>query len=412
MKILILGGSNSQLNAILRAKSKGHKVIVSDYYEDAPGKAFSDYSENVSTFDVEGNIALAHKYNIDGVMTIGTDQPVYTVAEVAHALKLPALIDVETAKAVTNKRLMKKLFCENDIPTVKYKLLRKDFEDQELADMTFPVVIKPVDSQGQRGVYKLDKIEDIREVFHDVLSYSREKEILVEEFYPSDEITVSGWVDNGQVYVISIVDRISHNHYPHIGVCIRHHFPSKYMQTYFDEIVGITKQIVACFHIHKGPIYFQMLLGDKGIKVNEIACRIGGAYEDQYLDKVTGIDMLDMLIDASLGKKVDCMQLRNFDLYPMQRRISVEMFFARPCTIHTLTNMEEIKKLPGVIAAQHNFKPGDRIKEMTNATQRAGYMIIEGENEARLRENIQRAYDRLGIYDQYGENMIFRFDLK
>ncbi|WZL71641.1 ATP-grasp domain-containing protein [Clostridiaceae bacterium 35-E11] len=412
MKILILGGSNSQLNAILRAKSKGHTVIVADYYEDAPGKAFSDYSENISTFDIEGNIQLAHKYNIDGVMTIGTDQPVYTVTEVARALKLPALIDVDTAKAVTNKKLMKKIFSENEIPTVKYKLIREDFRDQELEDINFPVVIKPVDSQGQRGVYKLDIIEDIREVFQDVLSYSREKEILVEEFYPSDEITVSGWVDDGEVYMISIVDRISHNHYPHIGVCIRHHFPSKYMQNYFDEIVTITKKIVACFHIEHGPIYFQMLLGDKGIKVNEIACRIGGAYEDQYLNKVTGIDMLDMLIDATLGKEVDCRRLKDFDLYSMQHKISVEMFFARPCTIHSLTDINEIKKLPGVIQAQHNFKLGDCIKEMTNATQRAGYMIIEGKNEAILRENIQRAYGRLGIYNAHGENMIFRFDLK
>ena len=90
MKLLILGAGNAQLNAIFRAKERGHTVIVSDYYANPPGKAIADYHEQVSTFDVEGNIAVAKKYEIDGIMALGTDQPVYTVAVVAQRLKLPA----------------------------------------------------------------------------------------------------------------------------------------------------------------------------------------------------------------------------------------------------------------------------------------------------------------------------------
>lgn len=406
MKVLILGGSNSQLNMIKRAKEKGCHVIVSDYYPDAPGKAFAHDCEMTSTFDVEGNIEVARKYNIDGIMTLGTDQPVYTVAKVAQVCNLPAVIDVNTAKAVTNKKIMKKIFCDNNIPTVKHKLLREDFHDDQLEDMRFPVVVKPQDSQGQRGVYKLEKLEDIHKVFKDVLSFSREKEILVEEFYPSDEITVSGWVVDDEVYIISIIDRISYKDETRIGICIGHHFPSKYMRKYFNEIVKITKHIVKSFEIHNGPIYFQMLVGEEGIKVNEIACRIGGAYEDQYLLRATGVDSLGMLIDATLGNKIDDTNLKKFDLYNAKKMISVVMFFARPCVIHELCDMEEIKKLPGVVQAQHNFKIGDEIKQIVNATQRAGHMIIEGRDEEKLKENISLAFKKLGVYDINGNNMI------
>src|SRR5690554_5223048 len=103
MKLLILGGGSGQLSAIKKAKDKGHEVIVSDYYEDAPGKFFAAYGETVSTFDIEGNIKVGEKYNIDGVMTVGTDQPVYTAAKVAESLALPFFISLQTAKAVTNK---------------------------------------------------------------------------------------------------------------------------------------------------------------------------------------------------------------------------------------------------------------------------------------------------------------------
>ncbi|MTI56522.1 ATP-grasp domain-containing protein [Geosporobacter ferrireducens] len=412
MKILVLGGSNIQLNVIQRAKEKGHTVIVSDFYPHAPGKAYGDYSENVSTFDIDGNIQVAKKYGIDGVLTIGTDQPVYTAAKVAEALNLPSPIDAKTAKAVTNKKVMKQIFAQNKIPTVAFALLKKDFADSDLYSFQFPVVIKPLDSQGQRGVYKLDSMNDIRNLFDDVLSFSREEEILLERFYPSDEITVSGWVINGETYVFSIVDRLTFNNYPHIGVCIGHHFPSKYMKKYYDEILSITKNIVSAFQIKNGPIYFQMLIGEEGIKVNEIACRIGGAYEDEYVPQIIGIDLLDMLIDSALGKAIDPTSLKHFDLYSTDKHVSVEMFFAKTCIIKALTDMEKIKKLPGVLQAKHNFQIGTEIKEIANATQRAGYMIIQGKSAVDLSSNIKRAYDQLGIYDEAGNNMLIRFNGK
>ncbi len=409
MKLLILGAGHIQENAIQRAKALGHTVIVSDYFPDPPGKAFADYHEQASTFDIEKNIEIGLKYQIDGIMTLGTDQPVYTAARVAAALKLPALLDVTTAKAVTNKKVMKQIFIEAGIPTVNYHLTTEDFNDTELSDLHFPVVVKPLDSQGQRGVYKLGSIEEIREVFRDVLSYSREREILIEEYYPSSEITVSGWVIGGELYLISVVDRISLENQRHIGICTAHRFPSRFLKLHFPQIKAISERIVAAFQIKNGPVYFQMLVGDEGIKVNEIACRIGGAYEDLYLHRATGIDLLEMLIKTSLNQTVDFRRLTEYDLLANKKFLSVEMFFTKPCEVGSVTNRESLEKLPSIIRAGFNFKPGDRIPEIINATQRAGYFIVEGENEAVLRENIERAYANLGIYDFEGKNQLIRF---
>ncbi len=408
MKLLILGGGSGQLSAIKRAKKEGYTVIVSDYYPDAPGKKYADYGELSSTFDIEANIGVAKKYNIDGVMTLGTDQPVYTASKVAETMGLPYLIDSNTARAVTNKKYMKDIFRKNQIPTARFKYLNKDFKEKELKNFKFPVVLKPFDSQGQRGVLKLNSIKEIREHFDEVLSFSREKEILLEEYYPSNEITLSGWVDNENVHILSVTDRITYENSPHIGICTAHYFPSRYLYDYYQEIKGLTYKIVRDFNIKNGPIYFQYLIGEEGIKVNEIACRIGGAYEADFMSKLSGVDILSMVIDSSLGKAIDNTALKSYNLLDNNKWLSVQLLFARAGRIYKLTELGEILSLPGVLKVDFNFAKGEEIGKIKNATERAGYFIIIAENREDLKIKLNRVYNNLKIYNAKMENLIIK----
>lgn len=405
-RLLILGGSNSQLNSVLRTKGKGHTVIVADYFEDAPGKEFSDYSELASTFDAEGCLAVARKYQIDGILTVGTDQPVLTCAKVAHELELPFFLDVETAIAVTHKKVMKRIFNESNIPNVEYKILSEDFTEDELEGLRFPLVIKPLDSQGQRGVYKVCSLQEIQQLLPSVLSYSREKEILAEEYYDSEEITVSGWVRDSKVYILTVTDRQTISNYPHIGICIAHNFPSKHLSDYYSEIEALTEKIVNAFRINNGPIYFQMLIGSEGIKVNEIACRIGGAYEDELIPAITGVDILDMLINYAAGQKIDYSALEKHDLKKNTNTAMVQMIFTKPGTIGMMTPMHKILELPGAIAGRFNYKEGSAVQEIQNATQRVGYMIFAGDSTENLRLRIEQAINIMEIKDTQGIDML------
>jgi len=408
MRLLILGGGSGQLSAIKKAREKGHEVVVSDYYEDAPAKVYADYGETVSTFDVEGNIRVGEKYDIDGVMTVGTDQPVYTAAMVAESLSLPFFISLETARAVTNKRNMKNTFQKYNIPTVKYKILDKEFTATDLEGFNFPVVVKPLDSQGQRGVFKLNSREEVRERFPEVLSFSREEEILLEEYYDSKEITISGWVDNGNLYLLTITDRLRYADSVHIGICTAHIYPSVFLNTHYQDIKEISKEIIKYFKIENGPIYFQFLIGNEGIKVNEIACRIGGAYEGDFMPYLTRIDILELMIDLSLGKKIKKERLQEYDLLKNTKWLSVQLFFAETGKIENMSSVDEIVQLPGVIQAGFNFRPGDIIGKIENATERAGYFIVKGENREILKKNLQRVYQHLKICNQSGKNLVLK----
>lgn len=339
-------------------------------------------------------------------MTVGTDQPVLTCAKVADELDLPFYLDVKTAKAVTHKKVMKSIFKENKIPSADYRLLKKDFTEDELKGLRFPLVIKPLDSQGQRGVYKVCSLQQIQGLLPSVLSYSRENEILVEEFYESQEITLSGWVRDSKVNILTVTDRQTISNYPHIGICIAHNFPSKYLSTCFDEILELTEKIVKAFRIENGPIYFQMLIGSEGIKVNEIACRIGGAYEDELIPMITGVDILDMLINHAAGQKNNFSALEEYDLKENTNYATVQMIFTKPGTIGTMSQIHEIMELPGAIAGRFNYHEGSTILEIQNATQRVGYIIFQSDSSEKLRHRVAEAFERIKISDNQGNDMV------
>ncbi|HKL13131.1 MAG TPA: ATP-grasp domain-containing protein [Halanaerobiales bacterium] len=408
MKLLILGGGNAQLSAIKKAKKMGHEVIISDYLKDAPGIELADHHELVSTFDIASNIKVGKKHNIDGIMTIGTDQPVYTAAVVAEYLSIPTLINKETAKAVTNKRVMKRKFTNNNIPTVNYKLLKKDYEVKKMQGINYPAVLKPLDSQGQRGVFKINSNKEIDKYFSNVLKYSRESEILLEEYYDSDEITVSGWVDEGNLHILTITDRITYEQDINIGICTAHMFPSKHLKKYHAEIKEISNDIIKAFNIKNGPIYFQMLVGNDGIKVNEIACRIGGAYEADFMPLITNVDILKMVIHGALGKNINKVPLKNYDLLENNNWLSVQLFFAKKGKIKDIRNIELIKNFSNVIALNLNYQKDDVIPKIENATARAGYFIVKGKNKDILKNKIKQVYDNLKIISEENKNLILR----
>ncbi len=410
MNILILGGGSCQLNAVKRCKDRGCKVVVADYLENAPGKKYADHSDMASTFDGEDCLKVALKYSVDGVFTLGTDQPVYTAAYVADKLGLPFFIDIDTAKAVTNKKVMKDIFIKNNIPTIKYKILKEDFSCDDINGLKPPFVIKPLDSQGQRGVYKVNDINGIREHMEEVLSFSREKEILAEEFYESDEITVSGWVKQGQPHILTVTDRVTFSRGKHIGICAAHRYPSKYLKERFEEIKDITNRITEAFGIKEGPIYYQMLIGDQGVLVNEIACRIGGAYEDIFIPHITAVPVLDMLIDGSLGLEIDYSLLDRYDILKSNSYLAVYMLFIKPGKIGLMTRMEEILSLPGVIGGSYNFAEGDCIGEISDARFRAGAVIISGKDEEEYIHNVKNALDHIKIKDEKGRDLLIRFE--
>ena len=404
-RILMVGAGSCQINAIRKIKELGHQVVAADYNDWTEGKSLADFSVLADAFSEKEILDCARAYAVDGIMTVGTDQPVLTVTKAAQALHLPRFLDSETALLVTNKKEMKKRFQAEGIPTAGFALIRKGFGDDELEGLRPPFVVKPLDSQGQRGIFKLQDIPAVRESFDEVVRYSRCEEILVEEYYHNKELTVSGWVDSGRVSIYTVTDRVTFSSDEHIGVCTAHNHPSIHLPRYREEIFQLTEKICRVFGIEDGPIYFQYLVGSRGILVNEIACRLGGAYEDVTIPFVTGIDVLTKNVEGCLGMDEEKGKSEAYT-YNEGVFFTTQLFFCEPGEVAHVTPLEELKELPFVVGAGYNVKVGDILIPIENASQRAGYLIVSGKDQENLEDNLKKAATLLRIEDAKGKNLV------
>lgn len=409
MRVMVLGGGSCQLNLIKQLKKRKHTIILIDYLVNPIAKPLVDIHLKISTFDNEAVYLAAKEYKIEGIITLGTDQPVLTCAYVAKRLHLPFYLTEKQALAVTNKLYMKEIFVKNHIPTIKYVLLSLEFNNNEVLEITFPVIMKPVDSQGQRGIFKCESIDDIREKIKETLEYSREDLVLIEEYYPNDEITINGWIEDGKLTILSVVDRVTITSEDSVGVCLCHNFPSVHLQDNYNEIEKITKNIIEAFSLRNGPVYFQYLLGEKGIKVNEIAMRIGGAYEDLTMPIINEVDILLLLIMNMEQKKYDTPFLKDYNIKDNNNFVSTQLFFCKTGHIKSMTSIEQLKKEEGVKHVSYIIKEGDEIKSIKNATARAGYFIVTGTSYVNLIKNINNTFDKLYVLDQNGHNLIIKY---
>jgi biotin carboxylase len=406
-KVMVLGAGSCQLNLIRRLKDMGHQVIATGYNREAPGKKIADFSVLADTFSYEGTLKAANQFNIDAIITTGTDQPVLTATKVAEKLNLPRFLSNTVAYHVTNKKAMKKKFSENNIPTVPYEIVNKESDISKLG-INGPIVMKPLDSQGQRGIFKLASKDHIKRYIDETLKFSRSDEVLIEKYYENQEITISGWVSKGKVNIFTISDRVTFENNLNIGVCKSHEYPSIHLKKYKDKIIHLTKKICRVFKITEGPIYFQMLIGKAGILVNEIACRLGGAYEDITIPIITGIDPLKLLIHGSLNKHFEYKALENYSYSENNLCISTQLFFCESGWINSMTPVEEMLEKDFIVDIGYNYKKGDYIHERVNASQRAGYMIIQGETEEVLNKNIAKAFSQLKIENSKGKNLVVK----
>lgn len=405
-KLMVLGGSNCQLHALERARKEGIYTVLSDYTEAPPGAKVADVHEKISTFDVEACLLAASRHHIQGVMTMGTDQPVLTAAKVSEALELPTCLSAEQALYVTNKKQMKTRLLEAGIKTSPWMLIDKNTPEEEIEKLRPPYVLKPLDSQGQRGIFKLDTAAEVKAHLAETLSFSRCEEALLEEFYESDEMTVSGYVDHGRLIIFTITDRLLYPDPVHIGVCIGHRFPSVHMGDY-EEIRGISENLVKAFRIENGPFYLQLLKGADGIRVNELACRIGGAFEDVIIPYLTGFDFLGAVMKNALGYPVDVKEFYDFRCDRTEKAATVQLLFCYSGKIAEITPSEELLALPFVLDCGYNYREGDRIPAMENATARFGHAVLTGTKET-MAEHLEVFYDKLSVRSDEGAELVNR----
>ncbi|MGQ9630998.1 MAG: alpha-hydroxy-acid oxidizing protein [bacterium] len=369
--LMIIGGGIMQVPAIKIAKGMGLGVIVTDYNPNAPGLPLADIPVIMSTKDIEGSVRaakdLAGKGRIDGVMTVGTDASM-TVAAVANALGLPG-IKFESAQAATNKIKMRERFAEHGVPSPRFRGVWT-FQEAHAAsqEIGFPLVVKPADNMGARGVSKVSDGDDLFRAFRHAKLYSPSGEIVVEEYMEGEELSIDALVFDGQVFFAGIADRIIR--FPPYFVEIGHTLPSAQPKEAIEDAKEVMRRGIKALGIDLGAAKGDIKITKSGAKIVELAARLSGGFMSAYtLPQATGIPVIKGAIEIALGE-------RPTDLLQKWNRVSVERaIIPEPGRVVRITGVEEAKRIPGVVEIFIHVQPEDILEMPTSNLGKAGNVI-------------------------------------
>lgn len=368
--ILIFGVGPLQKSIIECCKTKGLYTIGIDPNENAVCKDIVDKFEVVGGDDYEKTIKVAEKYNIKGIITSATDKPLLMMARVAKALKLP-FFSIEAAKYSTDKYLMKQKFQDAGIPCAR-GFIFDNIEEINLSNINFPVVVKPRDNSGSRGVILCQNIKSFYLAVQEAFKYTIKTNVLVEEFIDGKEYSVESIHYNGESRIIQITEKRT-TEFPY-NVELGHIQPADITSEQKNEICKLINKISNILEFKNCASHTELKISSKGITIIETSPRLGGDFISSTLVPLsTGINMEEILIDIAINN-----QISEKFFVPQRNNSSAIIFFELSEGIVTqISNLNELKNIEGIYSWVFDLNEGERVCKITSSLDRYGYVILK-----------------------------------
>lgn len=397
-----------QLPLIQIAKEMGLKTLVADRNSLAPGMKIADRSAIIDTRDAEKNARFAEKFSRDnglrGVITVGTDMS-YTVAYVAQRLGLPG-IRPESAQAATNKSLMRQRLSQRCVSSPLFQLVSSREELQDAAGkLGYPLVIKPLQNMGARGVQKIESHDDLDRAFRYASAFVRPEEdhhLIVEEFIPGPELSIDAVCFDGRVHFMGIADRII-KHDPYF-VEIGHNMPSQLETSQIDDACQTMIQAMDAIGIDYGAAKGDIKISPQGAVVGEIAARLSGGFMSGYtFPYSSGIQSIKAALQLAIGEKPT-------ELEPKKNFVCIERaILAEPGFIEEIHGKETALNVEGVKNIFWHRHPGDESLLPKNNLDKIGNIIVLGDNLAQAEERFFESRSRISIQIRKKEDIDKKF---
>jgi biotin carboxylase len=371
-RIHIVSGGFNQIPLVKKAKAMGFEVLLTDMYENPPAKQFADHFERIDTTHKEATLKAAQKFKAEYVVTDQTDVAVPTVAYVAEEMGLPG-IGYETSLKFTNKHLMRQAL----LPTLAQHLPESHFfssrdEALEFCRQVKPssdYLIKPVNSQGSKGVSILDKGQ-MEMLVHEAFSESMERGALVERCIRGFEFSVETFVKDGNVHNLTLTKKYHYRDNPCLDE--RNTFLGDVSPELEKSIFDTNEKIIKTMGLQFGMTHAEYKVENGRVFLIEIAARgAGGSISSYIIPYLTRFDNLEALLNTMTDVPFDI----RIDDY--KKRFAVLKFFNfAPGKIkQILLNQAQ---LDSALVFSLDVKPGQTIKRVKDSRDRPGYFVVHG----------------------------------
>lgn len=399
-KLLVLTGCNGASDIIKYAKSKGVFVIATDYHKESEVKKMADLSYNISTTNVAKIEELAKKHNVDGITTGTSESSMYTILKVTNNLDLPFYTSEPVLQKINNKKSFKRILHNKGVGVTRE--YTKDSVNK------FPVIVKPVDSSGGKGISVCYNEKELQSSIEHAIKYSRTKDYVIEEYIKdAREVFINYTIVNG-VFSLSCTFDNFKNRGRQAGV--NYQDVNIYPSTFSNEFVKKeNNNLISALNeigVRNGVISIQAFYLKGRFFVYEAGYRLGGSQSYVFSKFNNGISHLEMMVNYALtGKMEDNENVLHKDNHLFRYRCCQLNIPLKEGKIKDVVGLDEIEKLPEVLNITKVLKAGDIVFRKGTTNSLGARIHLYSEDDTGLEKTVNEIITRVRFVDNNGSVM-------
>ena len=382
-KLMLLGGLRYLLPVIEAAHKLGYYVITCDYLPDNIAHKYSDEYHNVSIINKEAVLALAKELQIDGIMSFAVDPGVVTAAYVQEQMELPAFGPYESVCILQNKDRFRNFLTQHGFNVPKAKGFASIEEAMaEKYWYPWPVIVKPTDSAGSKGVTKVDRLEDLQTALEVAFAHSLSKRVIVEEFIEKagcSSDTDSFSVD-GEFKFVSFSAQRFDEHAPNPYTPSAYSWPSTMTAEQEAELTSELQRLLKLLGMRTSIYNIETRVGTNGKPyIMEVSPRGGGNRLAEMLRFATGVDLITNAVRAAVGDEVVAVEQKPYNGHWAEVILHADKdghFFS--------LDMDSVFKEKHVKQIDLWVKKGDKVSAFRGANDAIGTLVVQFDTEDEL----------------------------
>lgn len=390
MNIMVLGAGRGQVGLYKAARELGHKSIAVSIRGNYPGFEFADYVEYENVLNKEGVLELAKKHSTDAIVTACVDITVPTIGYVCDNLGLKGL-SYNAAVDCTNKLLMKKRFQKNNVRAARY-IEYRNVDDIKIIcnELRFPLISKPVDLAGSKGIRVIKEKDMIKEAVLHTMSETKEDYCIIEEYLDGYEISASGFIYNGDILFLFPMGDVRYGKDGEVP--IGHYIPFEEERIAEDFMIQMTRGAHA-LNLDNCAINADLMIVDGQIYILEMTGRLGANCIPELTSIYMGTDINKLIIEAALGND-EFVKSRAKKKFPKTAGYAKMLF------------SEKKGRISSIILGEHDMgnadidffiKPGDEVRKFSTTNDCIGQVVAFGDTVEEAKYCADKAISKIAI---------------
>lgn len=362
-KIAVVGANEPLLPFYRQAKKLGYEIVGIAWDEGAVCKPYCDKFYPISFTEKDKVLEACRKEDVKGILSFSLESALPTVAYVAQSMGL--ISNTEESIAITQSKFTQRQALQNaGIPVPHYYLIESS-DDLKKVECNYPVIVKPVDSGGSQGIYKVEMPEELPDAYKYAIEYSRTSKVIVEEFVDGREFSVEYISHKGKHYFLQVTDKVTSGA-PRF-VEMQHHQPADIPEELRNKIKGMVEAALTALKIENSASHTEIKLNSKGeLYIIETGARMGGDYITSDLVRLsTGYDFVEGAIKLAVNK---------FEVPQFPRPMFSGVYFYSKLAPEIGKIIKDHEKWPEIVEWEYSDEP---LMEVKSNADRRGYFLYQ-----------------------------------